>query len=345
MDKVTINKVRRGYYSALYFNRTKEILLKENNLKKVTMQVFQKNRSVLCGMNEVLDLFKIGTGYWEKNKWLNKYDELDIRHLAEGDVISPRESVMHITGPYAYFAHLESLYLGILARRTLVATNARKIIDAASGKQVVYFADRFDHFTCQEGDGYAAHIGGITTVCTEAQAALWKGNVSGTIPHSLIAINDGDTLAAVQQFSKHVKDRAIALVDFDNDCINTSLKVASVLKEKLWGVRIDTAENMIDKALMGKTDKKYYGVNPSLVMLLRKALDSRGFPYIKIVVSGGFDEEKILRFEKAKAPVDAYGVGSSLLKGNNDFTADIVMVERKMIAKKGRKYMPNNRFK
>ncbi len=344
MDKSIINKVRKGYYSALYFNRTKEILLRKNNLKRATMQIFQKNTAILCGVNEVTELLKIGTGYWKKNKWIDKFKELEIHHLSEGNTISPGESVMHITGPYAYFSHLESLYLGILARRTLVATNSRKVIQAARGKPIIFFADRFDHFLNQEGDGYAAHIGGINSVCTGAQSMWWRGTVVGTIPHALIAVNNGDTLKSTQLFSKYIRDRVIALVDFDNDCIGTSLKVASELKDKLWGVRLDTAENIKDKAFMKKKGEKYYGVNPSLVKLLRKALNASGFHHVKIVVSGGFNEEKIKYFERLKTPVDAYGVGSSLLKGNNDFTADVVMVEGKEIAKYGRKYKFNRRF-
>lgn len=335
----TIHKIRQGYFSALYFNRTKVIFLKENNVNPVTMQIFQKNKaSILCGVNEVLELLKIGTGYWEGNRWVDKFEMLKINHLEEGMRIDSWESVMHITGPYVYFAHLESLYLGILARRTLVATNSRRVIEAAGKKQVVFFADRFDHFLNQEGDGYAAHVGGIQAVCTEAQAAWWKGRVTGTIPHAFIAVNNGDTVEAARQFAKHIKDRVIALVDFDNDCVATSLRVSSALGRKLWGVRVDTAENIKDRSLMKKRGQKYQGVNPTLIKLLRKKLDERGFSYIKIFVSGGFDEEKIRQFEKAKTPVDGYGVGSSLLKGNNDFTADIVMVERKKIAKHGRRY-------
>lgn len=345
MDSLTISKIRKGYYSALYFNRTKEILLKDKNLKKVTMQIFQKNNSVLCGIDEVVKLLKIGTGYWLNNKWVNKYKELVIKYLSDGDIICPWESVMHITGPYAYFAHLESLYLGILARRTLIASNARKAIQAAKGKPVIFFADRFDHYLNQEGDGYAAHIGGITTVCTQAHASWWKGKVAGTIPHALIAINNGDTLKSAKLFLKHIKDNVIVLVDFDNDCINTALKVASALKNKLWGVRIDTAENMKDRSLANKSDNKYYGVNPTLIKLLRRKLNNKGFNHVKIVVSGGFNEEKIKYFEKLQTPVNAYGLGSALTKGNNDFTADIVMVEDKKISKNGRYFKLNSRFK
>ena len=80
------------------------------------------------------------------------------------------------------------------------------ISEAAGKKQVIFFADRFDHFLNEEGDGYAAHIGGITSICTDAQAAWWKGKVAGTIPHALIAVNTGDTIEATRQFSKPYRD-------------------------------------------------------------------------------------------------------------------------------------------
>ena len=160
---------------------------------------------------------------------------------------------------------------------------------------------------------------------------MWKGKTAGTIPHSLIAINDGNTLESIRLFSKHIDDRVIALVDFNNDCISTSLNAAKLLKNKLWGVRVDTAEDMKDKSLNKKGGKKYYGVNSTLIKLLRSELDTNGFPYVKIIVSGGFNTEKIIDFEKQQTPVDIYGVGSSLLKGNNDFTADIVKVEEKKL--------------
>jgi hypothetical protein len=88
----------------------------------------------------------------------------------------------------------------------------------------------------------------------------------------------------------------------------------------------------------------YYGVNQTLVKLVRAALDQDGFNHVKIVVSGGFDAQKIKFFEKEKTPVDVYGVGSSLLKGSNDFTADIVKVEENLISKVGRTYFENKRM-
>src|SRR5438046_896848 len=175
-DETTVKKIRQVYYSAEYFNRTKNILLLENDLQEVTMQIFQKNNnSVLCGVNEVIELLKIGTGYFDKNSWIDKSNTLTIKTLRDGETISSCEPVMHITGIYAYFAHLESLYLGILARRTHIATKVKETVAVANGKIVLFFADRFDYFLNQEGDGYAAHIGGIGGVSTQAHTFYWDG--------------------------------------------------------------------------------------------------------------------------------------------------------------------------
>jgi nicotinate phosphoribosyltransferase len=80
------------------------------------------------------------------------------------------------------------------------------------------------------------------------------------------------------------------------------------------------------------------------VRKVRDALDGAGFLNVKIVVSGGFTAEKIRDFEARRVPVDAYGVGSSLIRGSNDFTGDIVVTDGKPSAKVGRRYRPNPRL-
>ncbi|MBI5620825.1 nicotinate phosphoribosyltransferase [Candidatus Gottesmanbacteria bacterium] len=347
-DKTTISRIRRGYYSGVYFNRTKKILEQEHDETVVTMQVFQWNDgSVLCGMREAIELLREGVGFWHNHRWVSKRKTLTVSSLSDGETVRSREPVMHISGPYVYFAHLESLYLGILARRTMVATNTHRVVEAANGKSVFFFADRFDDFHNQEGDGYAAHIGGAAGVCTEAHASRWNGVPIGTIPHALIAVSGGDTARATQLFAKHIRDvNVVALVDFNNDCVGTSLAVAKSLGKKLWGVRLDTASNMIDKSLSkNRNTKNVFGVNPPLVWAVRKVLNDNGYAHVKILVSGGFTEEKVRWFEKEKTPVDGYGVGSALVHGNNDFTADVVKVNGKKIAKVGRAYIPSKRFR
>ena len=91
--------------------------------------------------------------------------------------------------------------------------------------------------------------------------------------------------------------------------------------------------------LMGKF--KPTGVIPELVVAMRKALDNEGFSHVRIIVSGGFDAQKIAQFEAQQVPVDAYGVGNALTSGNRSFTADIVLLNGKPAAKAGRSYAAN----
>ncbi|MFN8066999.1 MAG: nicotinate phosphoribosyltransferase [Vicinamibacterales bacterium] len=336
-----VDRMREGYYSDKYFVRTREVLVACGRDPRVTMQVFQKQQACLGGVDEAIAILKtcLTDGY--------AWRDLDVRALHDGDFVEPRETVMFITGPYRAFAHLETLYLGVLARRTRVATNTRRVVEAAWPKPVLFFPARFDHWLVQTGDGYAAHIAGAIGVSTDAQASWWGSSGIGTVPHALIAAFDGDTVAATRAFADAMRPdvQVISLVDFENDCVGTSLAVARALGARLAGVRLDTSEAMVDRSiwpLMGAFDPR--GVNPQLVRNVRTALDVEGFAHVQITVSGGFDPEKITRFEREGVPVDSYGVGSSLFSGRYDFTADIVEVDGRPVSKAGRGLRANARL-
>ena len=127
--------------------------------------------------------------------------------------------------------------------------------------------------------------------------------------------------------------------------MRTALEVAEALDGQLWGVRLDTSDRLADLSLQAKHgDAAPHGVDAELVHLVRDELDGRGFDDVKIVVSGGFNAERIRTFEAAHVPVDAYGVGSALIRGSNDFTADVVLVDGRPCAKVGREYRPNPRL-
>jgi nicotinate phosphoribosyltransferase len=278
--------------------------------------------------------------------WLPAGGELQVSALRDGDRVDAWEPVVEITAPYRLVAHLESVYLGVLARRTLVATNVRSVVDAAGGKPVLFFGDRYDHWATQGGDGYAAFVGGAQGVATDAQAAWWGERGLGTIPHALIATFGGDTVAAVAAFARHVPGvPLIALVDFDNDSVATSLACAREFGERLWGVRLDTSSTMVDRSLWKEMgDFNPTGVNPRLVQKVRQALDAEGFQHVRVIASGGFTVERIQAFEAARVPVDSYAVGSSLLKGTADYTADVVLRDGRPCAKVGRFYRPSKRL-
>lgn len=272
--------------------------------------------------------------------------ELEVSALRDGDLVDAWEPVVELTAPYRLVAHLESVYLGVLARRTLVASNVRRVVDAAGGKPVLFFADRFDHWATQGGDGYAAFVGGAQGVATDAQAAWWGERGLGTIPHALIATFGGDTVAAVAAFARQFPGvPLIALVDFDNDSVATSLACAKEFGERLWGVRLDTSGTMVDRSLWSEMGEfAPTGVNRRLVEKVRQALDDGGFGHVRVIVSGGFTAERIAAFEATRVPVDSYAVGSSLLKGSADYTADVVLREGRPCAKVGRVHRPSARL-
>jgi nicotinate phosphoribosyltransferase len=333
-----VDKMREGYYSDKYFVRARELLRKDRHRPRVTMQVFGKSHAYLGGIDEAIAILKLCTERW---------DELVVHALYDGDEIQPWETVLLIEGPYDNFAVLETLYLGVLARRTRVGTNTRQVVEAAKPKEVMFFPARHDHWLVQTGDGYAAHIAGAIGVSTDAQASWWGSEGIGTVPHALIAAYKGDTVLASRKFAEHSDPaiRLITLVDFDNDCVGTSLAVARELGDRLYGVRLDTSETLVDKSVIPQMGTfKPTGVNPQLVWNVRRALDAEGFKHVRIVVSGGFTVDKIRQFEEQRVPVDVYGVGSSLFQGRFDFTADVVMLEEKPCAKIGRAYRANPRL-
>jgi nicotinate phosphoribosyltransferase len=278
--------------------------------------------------------------------WESGYDSLSVEALHDGDQVTPWESVMHIRGDYSLFAHLETLYLGALARRTRIATNVSRVVHAAAGKPVLYFPARFDHWAVQGGDGYAAHIGGASGVSTDAQGEWWGVSGAGTVPHALIAAMKGSTVDATRLFYEAYPDvNLIALVDFENDVVKTSLECARAMGERLWGVRVDTSETMVDRSMIPEMGMfRPNGVSPRLIEKLRTELDKNGFQHVKVVVSGGFTAERIRAFEQQGVPADVYGVGTALIQGQWDFTADVVETEGIPCAKTGRRFQANPRF-
>jgi nicotinate phosphoribosyltransferase len=294
--------------------------------------------------------------------WVNCWDQIKVRALYDGDMVEPWEPFLVIQGPQQYFAYLETVLLGVIARPTATATATYKVVKAARGKPILFFPARFDHFWVQATDGYAAMKAGAFGVSTDANANYWGTKGLGTIPHALIGAYHGSTSAAALAFDRQIDPSVnrIILVDWDNDCIGTTLEVVKAFykeyqgggidpgnpsqwhkvigegKNKIWGVRFDTSGYLRDKSVVPR-DESSLGVCPELVHTARQVFDQNGLNELKIVVSGGFDLNKIELFEKLAVPVDAYAVGSSLFKNKIDVTADVVEVEGTPCAKVGRK--------
>jgi nicotinate phosphoribosyltransferase len=338
-----VEKMRAGWYTDAYFDHARATLLADGRHPQVVVQVFQKHHAWLGGMDEAIAILRLCA---------HDADGLTIRALYDGDAVEPWETVLTIEGDYTTFAHLETVYLGTLARRTLITTNVVHVLEAANGKPIIFMPARFDHHRVQAGDGYAAYVAGQITgsqigVTSDEQASWWGGRGIGTVPHSLIAAYGGDTVLAARKFAEWAPlDMAVTvLVDFVNNSVETALAVAEALGERLWGVRLDTSETLVDRSLWEEmSDFKPTGVNERLVGKVRDALDAGGFGHVRIVASGGFTVDKIRLFEERGVPVDAYGVGSSLIRGANDFTADVVLTDGQPSGKFGRRLRENPRL-
>ncbi len=338
-----VEKMRAGYYTDAYFNHSRAVLIADGRRPRVVMQVFQKSEAYLGGVDEAIAILKLCSEDWEA---------LTVHALHDGDRIAPYETVLTIEGDYTIFAHLETVYLGVLARRTLITTNVVRIVEAANRKPMIFMPARHDHHRVQTGDGYAAHVAGRIMgaeigVTTDEQASWWGGRGIGTVPHALIAAYGGNTVLAASRFAEWAPPdmRVTVLVDFENSSVATALEVARALGDRLWGVRLDTSESLVDFSLVEEMgDFGPTGVNPRLVERVRDALDRYGFEGVKIVASGGFTVDKIHEFERLGVPVDAYGVGSSLIRGANDFTADVVSTDGRPSGKVGRRFRPNERL-
>lgn len=305
--------IRDENHADLYFLRTKAVLEREGHNPPVVMEVFPRAGGVLCGMCEVLALLREAA------------PGAKIESLPEGATMQAKEVVLRISDRYLAFGLYETALLGILAQESGWATGARAVVEAAAPVPVISFGARHVHPEVSARLDYAAIVGGCTTGSTPAGTRLAGKEPSGTMPHSMILIF-GDTVKAVQAFDRWIPADAprVALVDTFLDEAEESLRVAEALGDHLWGVRLDTP------AERGH-------VTPDLVKEVRARLDQRGFTNVKIVVSGGMDRERIALFQAARAPVDAYGVGSAISAAAPiDFTADLKEVDGKPIAKRGR---------
>jgi nicotinate phosphoribosyltransferase len=333
-----VERIRAGEFSDVYFNRARAALRASERAARVTWQVSTKQAGWLGGIDEAVALVKLCS---------DDFAALDVHALYEGDRVEIWDTVLWIEGDYAAFAHLETLVLGTLSRRTRVCTNVRLLAEAARPKPIYYFGARSDHALLQPGDGLSAHVGGAASVSTDALGLLTGKKGMGTVPHALIAAFGGDTVAAAMAVAKILPPEVplVALVDYDNDSVACSLAVARALDGRLWGVRLDTSEFMVDRSvvpLMGSF--RPTGVNSPLVWNVRNALDTEGFGEVKIVASGGFTVARIRAFEEEGVPVDAYGVGGSVQEGHWDFTADVVRLDGRPQGKTGREMRPNARL-
>jgi nicotinate phosphoribosyltransferase len=312
------SEILSGESADVYFLRAEEILRAEGLDPLVALEIFCRSDGVLCGIDEA----KVLLAHALREALPG---EVSVEALSDGDAITAKEVVMRIRARYRSFGLYETAILGMMAQSTGWASAARECVEAAAPQPVVSFGARHVHPEISDTLDYAAIVGGCVGASTPAGARLAGLAPTGTMPHSLVLIF-GDTVRAAEAFDR-ILDRdvpRIVLVDTFRDEAEESLRVAEALGDRLYGIRLDTP------AERGR-------VTPDLVKEVRARLDQAGHDHVRIIVSGGFDPDRIRAFKEADAPVDSFAVGSYISGASPmDFTGDLKEIDGRAIAKRGR---------
>ena len=310
----TDEEIKAGQITDVYFLRTLEILRRREITKRAVVEVVLKSFpsgypwGILAGIEEAATLL---TGL-----------PVTVHAFPEGTLFGTMQPVLTIEGRYVDFAHYETALLGLLCQASGVATKAARCKKAAAGRSVVSFGARRMHPALAPMIERNAFLGGCDGVSVVKSAELIKVEPSGTMPHSLVLML-GDSVGAAIAFHEII-DRAVkrvVLIDTFSDEKMEAVRVAQALGPDLYAVRLDTPASR----------------RGDLVGILREVrweLDLRGYQHVKLFVSGGLEEEEILRLNPV---ADAYGVGTSISNAPVlNFSMDIVEVEGVPIAKRGK---------
>ena len=318
----TDEEIKRGLTTDVYFSRTKQIIEAKkldrlNALAEVTSGKLPGGWpwGVLCGIEEIAHLFE-GV-------------PVDVYAMPEGSIFYPadyrgvREPVMFINGPYGDYCLLETPMLGLICQASGAASRAARIKMVAGEKAVVAFGIRRMHPALSPMLDRAAYIGGFDGVSSLKGAEIIGEKPMGTMPHALIIMFENQ-VEAWKAFDEIISSDVprVALVDTYYDEKTEAIMAAEALKDRLYGIRLDTPESR-------------KGNFVEIIREVRWELDVRGFKNVKIFVSGGLDEENIKVLSEAGA--DAFGVGTAVSNAPTvDFAMDIVELEGRLVAKRGK---------
>ena len=309
-------EILEGKTTDVYFVRTKDILERTHKSRRVYAEFTVMNPPypwvVFAGLDEVLNLMK------GRN--------VNIYAMPEGTVFKSRSvdgvpvPVMAIEGDYKDFAVFETPILGFICQASGIATKSARMRIAAGNRLLLSFGVRRMHPAIAPLIDRASYIGGCDGVSSIIGAEHIGKKPSGTMPHALIIVLGEEQ--AWKYFDDFVSEDVprIALIDtFGDEKFEAIKAVESV--ENLSAIRLDTPSSR-------------RGNFADIVREIRWELKIRGKENVKIIVSGGLDEEQV---SELRDIVDGFGVGTSISNAKTiDYAMDIVEVEGTPIAKRGK---------
>lgn len=235
--------------------------------------------------------------------WLADYRFTgDVWGYAEGDLYFPASPVLVVEGTFAEAVVLETLFLSILNHDSAIASAAARMVGAAGGRPCIEMGSRRTHEWSAVAAARAAYVAGFATTSNLEAGRTHGIPTAGTSAHSFTLLHDSERDAFTAQVESLGSTTTLLVDTYDiAEAVRTGVEVAG---PSLGAVRIDS------------------GDLPSLAHQVREQLDSLGATETRIVVTSDLDEHAIATL--AAAPVDGYGVGTSLVTGSGAPTSGFV---------------------
>lgn len=234
-----------------------------------------------------------------------------VRAVPEGTVVFGGEPILEVDAPIAEAQLAETFLLNQVTLQTILATKAARCRHAAGGRSVIDFALRRSHGI--DAGMKLARVGrmvGLAGTSNIAGADRYGAEASGTMAHSFVQAHENET-AAFRAFSQLFGPKTVLLVDTYDTATGVSRAIEVALEQQasghsIRGIRLDSGD-------LG-----------ALAHDARRRFDDAGLPDVKIFASGGLDEYSIAELVAAGAPIDGFGVGSSLGTSDDAATLDSV---------------------
>src|SRR5262245_43072523 len=223
----------------------------------------------------------------------------DIHAMPEGTIFFANEPVLRITAPLPEAQLVETRLINILHFQSLIASKASRMVLAAPGKLLVDFGLRRAH-GAEAGllAARASYIAGFTGTATVLAAKLFDIPVLGTMAHSYIQAHDSETVAFERFAQARPKDLVLLIDTYDTEAAARKVVALAPRLEaagiKISGVRLDSGDLI------------------SLSKSVRRILDEGGLGQVTIFASGGLDEDELMALGAANAPINGFGIGTSL---------------------------------
>jgi nicotinate phosphoribosyltransferase len=226
----------------------------------------------------------------------------DIWGYAEGDCYFPGSPILVVEGTFAEAVLLETLALSILNHDSAIASAASRMSCAAGGRPLIEMGSRRTHEDSAIAAARAAYIAGFASTSNLAAGRAYGVPTGGTAAHAFTLVHDDEPAAFRAQVAALGPGTTLLVDTYDVEAaVRTAVEIAG---PELGAVRIDSGDLLAQA----------YDV--------RKLLDELGATGTRLVVSGDLDEHSIAAL--AVAPVDVYGVGTSVVTGSGAPTADLV---------------------